>query len=216
MRVTVSQLDTFREWRDDPDQDLPALLARLKGTEVTEPMLRGRAFARCLERAALGSSDTLTADGYTFCFAGEFQIDNLPRREEKREKDYGGVIVPARCDRVIGKLIVDDKTTERGWTSGDGGRAEAYLDKMQWRFYLDMWNADRFQWNIWEVKEATAADLIDEDNNPIFSIPPNSKPMIVRAKHVLESYRYARMQEECYDLAQEFASFARGALGWKD
>lgn len=192
MRVSVSNLDAFNEWRHDDDADLPALLARLRGDEVTEPMLRGRAFAKCLQRAEVGESETLTADGYTFAFTGDFEIEHFPRREEKREKDYNGVIVPARCDRVLGKLIVDDKNAAYF-------DAERYFDKYQWRFYLDMWEADRFIWYVWEVKEMT-----------------EPKTYCVHKLHKLTTYRYAKMQEDCYALAREFRNFAKGTLGWRD
>ena len=190
MRATVSQLDSYREWKHDDDADLPALLARLKSQEPTEPMLRGRAFAKCLEAAQQGESDILTADGYTFAFTGDFQIEAFPRREEKREKEYAGVIVPMRCDRVLGKLIVDDKTT--GYFE-----AERYLEKYQYRYYLDAWDADRFVWHIWEVKEMK-----------------EPQTYCVHQLHKLETYRYERMHEDCEDLAREFRDFSITHLGW--
>lgn len=194
MRATVSQLDAFNEWKNDEDADLPALLARLRGGPdvVTEAMLRGRAFAKCLQAAAIGAFDTLSADGYTFAFTGNFTIESWPRREESKEKNYDDLIVPARCDRVLGKIIVDDKTTEHF-------DAERYLDKYQWRFYLDIWNADKFQWYIWELKK------MDEP-----------KTYCVHTLHPLTAYRYARMGEDCHDLAREFKKFASATLGWKE
>ena len=190
MRATVSNIDAFREWREDPEADLPALIARMRSTEATEPMLRGRAFAKCLQAAVLGQSDTLTADGYTFAFTGDFEIEHFPRREESREKDYGGIIVPGRCDRVLGKLIMDDKTTEYF-------EIERYLEKYQWRFYLDIWQADWFLWNVWECKK------MDEP-----------KAYCVHKMHRISQYRYPRLEADCKELAYEFREFAVNTLGW--
>ena len=203
MRASVSNLDAFLEWRDDPDADLPALIARLKYEGPTEPMLRGRAFAKCLQAALEGDSETLSADGYTFAFTGDFTIEGWARREESREKDYGGLIVPARCDRVLGNTIVDDKTTEYF-------DAERYLDKYQWRYYLDMFGANRFQWLIWEVKE-----MKDEPQAPLLN-GGVSKAFCVHKLHKLEAYRYERMEADCHALAKEFKHFAVGTLGWND
>lgn len=185
MRVSVSNLDLFRSWKANEEQDFNWLLAALKNPEPTPAMLRGRAFAKCMERIEQGEVDQLSFDGYTFCFTGDFTIESYPRREESREKDYGGIVVAARCDRVLGKIIIDDKNTERF-------DAEKYLEKFQSRYYLDMFNADKFVWNVWEVKEMNE---------------PNT--FCVHTLHTLAQYRYPEMESECRDLAREYAEFAR-------
>jgi hypothetical protein len=184
MRVSVSNLDLYRSWKAQEDLDMGWLLKALQSKEPTEPMLRGRAFANCMERVREGEVDQLSFDGYTFCFTGEFTIESFPRREESREKDYGDIVVSARCDRVLGKVIIDDKNTEHF-------DAEKYLEKFQSRFYLDMFGADKFVWNVWEVKE------MDEP-----------KTYCVHTLHVLTQYRYPEMEAECRDLAQEYRDFA--------
>jgi hypothetical protein len=91
--------------------------------------------------------------------------------------------VSARCDRVIGKFIVDDKTTEQF-------DAEKYLQKFQWRYYLDIWNADQFLWNVWQMKE------LDANHYEVYAL------------HTLDQWRYPEMEAECLDLAQAYREFA--------
>ena len=166
MRVSVSSLDLFRSWREQEDQDFNWLLKALTDPTPTPAMLRGRAFAIAMEQVQAGAEfDQITVDGFTFCFTGEFTIESWPRREEKREKDYGGIVVSARCDRVLGKTIIDDKNTERF-------DAENYLEKYQSRFYLDMFEADKFIWNVWEVKEMDEPDRTDQGYDPQMAIIP--------------------------------------------
>lgn len=191
MRASVSNIDLYRSWRTREESDFAWLLAALRNNEPTEDMLRGRAFARALERVSEGDYAQISQDGYTFVFTGEFAIEHYPRREESREKDYGGITVAARCDRVLGKLIVDDKTTGnfgRNDTGLEG--SERYMEKFQWRFYLDMFGADRFKWNIWECSE------IESQVYEVFAL------------HTLEQYRYPDLAKDCTELAQEFRDFA--------
>ena len=76
-----------------------------------------------------------------------------PRRELKAEKDYGGIIVSARCDRLHGMTIADDKSTSH--FSGDAG-VEKYIDKKQWRYYLDIFGANEFVWHIWRLGKSSS------------------------------------------------------------
>jgi len=184
----VSHLDIFRSWLQNESQDLNWLLAELKSKTPSEPMLRGRAFAKVMERIGEGAEvDMLCQDGFTFCFTGDFVIENFPRREEKGEKDYGGIIVSARCDRLLGTVIHDDKTTSQF-------DAESYLEKYQARFYMDIFRAHKFVWNVWEVKE------MDD--------PRSDKCYCVHTLHRLEQYRYPEMESDCRDLALRYKEFA--------
>ena len=189
LRVSVSMLDIYREWKEGEDQSVADLIETLKSSTPTEAMLKGRAFAKAME--LLGrecEADSITAEGYTFHFTGDFSVELFSRREEKAEKDYGGIVVSARCDRVLGSLIVDDKTTSQF-------DAERYEEKMQWRYYLDMWNANRFRWMVWECKE------MDEPKN-----------YCIHALHTLNQYRYPEMERDCRDLALDFKKFAERCL----
>jgi hypothetical protein len=206
LRVSVSDLDLYRAYRNDEDFDLGVFLAQLRHqTARTGAMDRGVAFHTALEHATLGESSILTAEGHTFAFTCDAEIEAWPRREEKREKDYGGVIVSARCDRIMGKVIVDDKTTEKF----DSEAMERYMDKYQFRYYLDMWEADEFRWHIWEVRKLSQSDYKSMTN-----LENSTIAYEVYAHHLLKQYRYPKMEEDCRDLALEFADFA-ATIGYK-
>ena len=195
LRVSVSMLDMFRTFRDDEDFPLDVFLAALRGEgERTSAMMRGGAFAKAMEHAELGEISVLTADGHAFAFNCDAEIEAWPRREEKKEKDYGGVIVSARCDRVMGKIIADDKTTSQF-------DAESYMDKFQWRFYLDMWEADVFRWHVWEVREVKTQ-------------VPDVNCWDVYNHHLLTQYRYNGLADDCRKLALDFKEFAQ-QVGWE-
>ena len=64
MRMSATDLDAFRYWRDNEDADLGALVSQLRRElPPTEPMLAGTAFHKALELAPYeDATDTLTAD----------------------------------------------------------------------------------------------------------------------------------------------------------
>ena len=112
-----------------------------------------------------------------------------PTREIRLEKDYGGIIVSGQADAPIGNTIYDHKTTEKPLD------AENYLEGYQHRFYMDIFGAYRFVWNVWEMKE------MDEPKN-----------YCVHTLHRLEQFRYPGMEQECRDLAQQYKQFAEKYL----
>jgi len=196
IRVSVSALDMYRKFQQSEEYPLSVFLADLRGETIATPaMLRGRAFAVAMENANIGDASVISAGGHTFAFTCDAEIEAWPRREEKREKDYGGVLVSARCDRIMGRTVADDKTTSQF-------DAEAYLDKYQWRYYLDMFDADVFHWHVWEC-----AQMKEQEGD----ITVNWE---VYAHHLLTQYRYNDLERDCRQLAQDFAEFAE-RIGWK-
>ncbi len=195
LRVSVSNLDLYKRFCEDEEYPLGVFLSDLRGETIATPaMQRGYAFAVAMEHAQLGETSTISAEGHTFAFTCDAEIEAWPRREEKREKDYGGIIVSARCDRIMGCTIIDDKTTSQF-------DAEAYMEKFQYRFYLDMFEADVFKWHIWECRE------IKSDN-------PSTNAWEIYSHHLLTQYRYPEMENDCTKLAQDFKRFAE-QIGWQ-
>jgi hypothetical protein len=109
-------------------------------------------------------------------------------REWRKGKDYGGIMVSGQVDAIEGKTIYDHKTTERF-------DAEKYLESWQHRFYLDIFGADRFVWNVWEMNELK-----------------EPKCYGVNKLHTLEQYRYPELEADCTALALEYKDFARRYL----
>lgn len=190
MLARVSHLESFRRWRDDDGQTVADLVARLTEHQPTERMLVGTAFHRALELAKPGRYDTMEAEGYTFtlpkaCIA-------LPTvRELRASKAYGLLTVTGQVDGIDGLRIEDHKTTAQM-------DAEGYFDGYQWRFYLDIFGADVFRWNVFELKP------------PLKKDPP--KTYRVGEPQHLTQYRYPGMGNDCSRLAHEFCEFVRTYL----
>lgn len=185
MWARVSWINAFARWKAQEDNGVEWLVNYLRSNEQTEAMAKGTAFHKFLEKAQVGADiSQVDQDGYTFAFTVDCDLYLPPIRERRREKDYGGIVVSGQADAVLGKTIWDHKTTERF-------DAENYLSSWQHRFYMDMFNADRFVWNVWEMSE------IEPKSYEVFGL------------HQLEQYRYPEMESECRDLAHEYAEFAQ-------
>lgn len=191
MTFRVSEVESFRQWKHDEAAELDMLLARLRGeTPASEAMLAGTAFHKALELAAPKEHTALHALGYTFRIVGDFDLAIPTIREIRASKTYdtpiGPITVSGQLDALHGKRIEDHKTT------GNFDRAyERYLSGFQWRYYLDIFEADHFRWNVFEI---CATD--DELTWDVFDF------------HTLEQYRYPSLHNDCHALACELAAFA--------
>jgi hypothetical protein len=201
----VSHVAAFARWKADEESDVGWLINCILSDKPSEAMLKGTAFHKFLEHAQAGESETARVDGYSFIFAGDFNL-YLPRmREWRRGKDYGGIIVSGQVDAIEHKTIYDHKTTERF-------DAEKYLDSWQHRFYLDIFEADRFIWNVWEMKhlgETINPEDFDPAGQDSHSEAHARQSYEVRALHQLEQFRYPALTADCTELAQEYLAFAR-------
>jgi hypothetical protein len=149
-------------------------------------------------------TDLLIAEGHAFAFTCDAEIEAWPRRELKAEKDYGGIIVSGRCDRLHGMIIEDDKTTSH--FSGDAG-VEKYIDKWQWRYYLDIFGAHEFMWHIWETREID----ITKHGDPERDYPGVKSAWEIFNHHIIRNYRYPQMETECREFALKYKEFAERA-----
>lgn len=145
MRLSVTELDSYRYWRDS-DMELSELIARLKGeTEPTPAMRAGRAFHKLLEEAEDGELRTAIVEGFEFEFAVDHTIDLSPIRELKGdisiETPCGPVTLVGVVDGLTGVTVRDYKLTERF-------DAERYADSFQWRCYLHMFAARTFIYDV--------------------------------------------------------------------
>ena len=193
MTFRVSEVESFRQWRDDEAADLELLLARMRGqTEASEAMLAGTAFHKALEVAQPGEAATLQALGYTFNIAGDFELALPVIREVRASKAYtvddSTVLVSGQLDAIEGKRVEDHKTTGRF-------DPERYLGGYQWRLYLEIFGANHFRWNVFEI--AATDEPLTWD---------------VFAAHRLEQYRYPGMGADCERLVADLARFAREHL----
>lgn len=182
MWTRVSNIESFRQWREDEDQTPQDLVDRLTQFEPSEPMLAGTAFHKALEDSQPGEYDTLAALGYTFHLTeGEIAIPDI--RELRASKAYGPLRVSGQVDALCGLRVEDHKTTGRC-------DPDRYMAGCQWRFYLDIFRAEIFRWNIFEIKLVGVREYQ------------------VKAPQVLEQFRYPGMEQDCMKLAQDFHAFA--------
>lgn len=183
MLARVSNIESFRRWREDEEQSVEQLVRWLTTDEPSEAMRAGTAFHKVLELAKPGEYDTLQALGYTFHLPeGELALPEV--RELRAYGAYGPLQVTGQVDGLEGRRIDDHKTTARF-------DAERYLSGYQWRFYLDIFDADVFRWNVFELKEL---------DHQVYKVSP---------PQTLETYRYPGMHEDCARLAADYYEFAR-------
>jgi hypothetical protein len=182
-RISVSNLDYFRAWKDDEDMPLAMLLARLSGTEPqTDNMKAGNAFHEALEHASEGELGTLALGDYRFDFNCDANVEKLSIHELPVEKMYGDLLVRGRVDGLNGKEITDHKTT----TQFD---ADRLMGGYQWRYYLDMMDCDRFRWEVFVIAER--GEYCYE----------------VTQHHTLTQKRYPGLGDDCARLAREYSEF---------
>lgn len=186
----VSNLAAYARWKATETDGIGWLYDSIFKSESNEAMSRGTAFHKALETALEGEYTTVEAMGYTFAFTCEVELYLPKTREVRRSKDYGGIIVSGQCDGIEGKRIIDHKTVSQF-------DAEYHLDGWQHRFYLDIFEADRFDWHIWEVG----------------AMKDDPRCYEVYGHHLLTQYRYPAIEEDCRNLAIEFRDFA-ARMGW--
>lgn len=182
MLARVSSIESFRRWREDEDQTVDDLIRFITTDEPTPAMAAGTAFHAALETARPGDHEKLEAQGYTFLLSGG--AVHLPVVRELRVfGQFGPLRVTGQCDALDGRVVIDHKTTSRF-------DAERYLTGCQWKFYLELFGADVFQWNVFEIREV------------------GEKTFVVDEPQVLRAYRYPAMRDYCERLASDYFDFA--------
>lgn len=194
MLARVSHLESFRRWRDweprfdgDVEPTLEELIASITTDAPTEAMKAGTAFHKVLEDIETGSYERASALGYTFELPREGTLNLSRIRELRGSKAYGDLTVTGQVDGIFGRLIVDHKTTSEA-------DLERYLGGAQWKLYLDIFGADVFRWNIFEITEI------------------GERAYRVSAPQILTQYRYPEMSAYCMALANDYLDFAREHL----
>lgn len=187
LEARVSNIELYRIWKGMEGVDPGWLVNRLTKEEPSEKMLKGTAFHKALELASESDSCTIRALGYTFNMLCDVDIALPTVREVTLSKMYGDLRVNGTLDGLSGKTVIDYKTTEQF----DG---ERYMESLQWRFYLDLSNADRFDYHAFQMKEC------------------GDKAYDVYGYHKLTQYRYTDLHDDCDKAANEYCRFATAFL----
>ena len=190
MLTRVSNVEAHRQWLNwkplFDGQEEPTLEDHIRFLTVDEPteqMMAGTAFHKALEIAQDGDYEVLEANGYKFHLP-DAELSLPVIRELRGYGQYGPITVTGQVDGIEGAVICDHKTTSRF-------DPERYLDGCSWRFYLEMFGADVFVWNIFEIKEL------------------DPKVYQVKAPQIMRAYRYPGMAADCERHASAFYDFAR-------
>lgn len=197
LRLSVTDLDAYRYFREHEDADLAAFLAQMRRKgEQTEAMKAGSAFHLALEHAKDGTHATLEAEGYTFELAPEVELAIPAIREIKATKLYridgADVTLVGKVDAISGRVIYDHKLTGRF-------DPERFLGGYQWRAYLDIFGADAFVWNVFEGRAVEGDGPSDKQDAP----DPGIRYRINQV-HDLRAYRYPGLAR---DLLREIEGF---------
>lgn len=179
MRLSVTELDAYRYWRDNEHEDdaaaLAALLAQMRReTAPTVAMQAGSAWHKALQFMEWGENEAevVKADGFTFRIVGDIEL-NLPEVAElKGEWD---VMTPSEPVTLVGVVDGIDHQGVRDYKLTGRFDAERYTDSYQWRCYLLMFAARRFVYEIFVGREdaRTGEWLIGEYHQMPFYAYPN-------------------------------------------
>lgn len=183
MRARVSSIEAFREWREDEDSSFEDLRERILEDNPSEMMLAGTAGHRALQLIEPGEHPMIQANGFTFLVPDDIEMVLPPVREIRAVKAYGELEITGQTDVLDARRVEDHKFT--GYFE-----AERFLRSFQWRFYLDIFEADSFHWNIFEVRAV------------------DHRVYQVTALHRLVQYRYPGLHADCVRLAADFHQFA--------
>ncbi len=193
MLARVSNIEAYRRWKNwrplfdgQEEPTVEDLVRFITVDEPSEAMRAGTAFHRAMELAEDGEQNEFEANGYRFILPdAELSVPSV--RELRAYGFYGDLGVTGQVDALHGNIVFDHKTTSRF-------DPERYLDGCQWKFYLDLFGADQFVWNIFILKE--------------------EEPQVYRVEkpQSLKACRYPGLRGDCEALAADYLEFAREHL----
>jgi hypothetical protein len=178
----ASELETVRYWRDDEDATVEDLLTRLRGglgddPEVLDRIAAGHALASLMERGG-PYADVETSEGWRFVFAGDFTIEQPHSQEAEGElivdTAHGPIALVGHSDMVTAPAVRDQKLTTRF-------DAERYIDSLQWRSYLLMFDRREFVYDVFEGPRKDRTVTIRDHHKLTFYAYPDMRRDVERA-----------------------------------
>lgn len=183
MRLSVTELDAFRRYRDNEDATLEDLLAYLRReTPPTTAMQAGSAWHKALELMewdpicglgydATGDVETVSVDGFTFRIAADIELFLPEVTELKGEME---VETPSGLVTLVGVVDGLEANGVRDYKLSGRFDAERYVDSYQWRCYLRMFGAQRFTYEVFTAREDARSGewlITAYDQLPFFAYP---------------------------------------------
>ncbi len=189
IHVRVSQMEGLRYWKDQEESTLADLVARLRGDGPESPQMQaGKALAKFFEHADDQAYGEAYVDGWSFDFQLEAEFSRPAHRELEGsmviETPSGPVLLTGHCDGLGGRTIHDQKLTEK-WD------AERYLDSLQWRAYLVLFEADTFTYDVFVGRYGTGR---------------NQGQVTVTDYHPMTFYAYPDMRRDVERAVAELAA----------
>ena len=153
----VTDLDAYLWYQRIESMTADELRGRLLRTEPPNAaMLAGTAWHSILENPP-DEISTIERNGFTFRVECDAEIALPQVREIRASKSYlvDGVKVTLTggCDGISGNVVKDHKLTFRP-------NPETYAESYQWRAYLDIYNANIFQYLLYHAIEKPDAIVI--------------------------------------------------------
>lgn len=188
MRITPTELDQIVWFKRLEDMTLEDLVSRLRReAPPNRAMEMGTAWHSVLEHPPSDSLSVVERDGYTFVIECDAEV-TLPQIREIRSSstyDVDGVPVTldGGVDGITGNVVTDHKLTSRP-------DPEKYFGSMQWRAYLDIYEADVFEYVLYHAKD-------------------EGERIIIRDVQPFRLYRYPGMRDDLMAALREFVDFAR-------
>ncbi len=202
MTIRVTQLEKFRRWRDgvspfDSEQGvIDTLSGAFTGNEYT---WIGTAFHKIVEQgeSAWDNGIVHTQGGYVYLNETQKDMAILYREtmpeafhETRLSKQYptnhGTVTVTGCADIIHGNVIRDIKTKYSAPVQ------QEYTDSCQWRFYLDIFDADRFAFDLFWFKNYNRDMGMDVSKLELKQLDP------------IPCLRYANMERDLRILLDDF------------
>lgn len=191
MKFHVTDLDQMIWYRKIESMTKEDLVGRLLRTEpANDQMKMGTAWHDILENPPSDSLSEAESGGFTFKVECDGEIILPQIREIRAEKTYtignDKVTLAGKCDGITGNKVTDHKLTFRP-------NPETYFDSYQWRAYLDIFNADVFEYIIYHGAK--------------------KKPgVVIKDVSTLTMYRYPGMVKDLESGIRELVQFAKEYL----
>lgn len=156
----VTDLDQLVWFRKLESMETSELVSRLRRESApNDKMLMGTAFHSILEDPP-DVIDVVEKDGFTFKVECDAEIALPQVREIRATKTYliNGVLVTLTggCDGITGNKVSDHKLTFNP-------KPENYFDSFQWKAYLDIFQADVFNYLLYHGKEGKGKEIMIRD-----------------------------------------------------
>lgn len=199
IRLTVTNLESFRRYREHEELTLAQLLREIRKERPQTPAMRaGEVLHSILEKPPADAEwlEVIERDGYRFRFDIDGEIVLKPFRELFGKRIYyigrTEVELRGKADSIDGVGIDDHKLSK----SFD---AQRYHDSCQWRAYLSIFGADRFTYNVFVGGEEGRAE-----DGPV--------EWLIDEFHQVTFYRYPELEAEIIRELEQYVDFARRHL----